>query len=49
MNINPMSSGPNNLLVLANVESSTVQLLTRNMRFTTENTAVPKYLATAGG
>lgn len=37
------------MLVLAKVESSTVQLLIRKIRLTTENTAVPKYLAMAAG
>lgn len=42
LKIAPNSSGPNSLLVDAKVESSTVQLLTRKMMLTTENTAVPK-------
>lgn len=38
----PNSSGPNSFEVLAKVESSTLQELTRKMRLTRENTAVPK-------
>lgn len=42
LSIAPNSSGPNSLEVEAKVESNTVQLLTRKMMLTTENTAVPK-------